>query len=144
MTQTKIINRPFNSPFNGILNSLLADMERNFGGTSNQHHKVPVNIFETADAYHLELLAPGRNKQDFSLSLEDGYLTISYTMPEISDNNVQFIHQEFTLPSFSRRFFLDEKVNTDNIQAKYENGILKVLLPKKVEAQPIQKQINIQ
>lgn len=143
MTQTKIINRPYNR-FNGVFNSLLADMERNFGQPVQQPYTAPVNIVETADAYHLELLAPGRSKEAFTLNLEDGNLVIAYKAPEATENKVQYARKEFTLPSFSRSFFLDDKVNTDNIQAKYEQGILKVWLPKKVEAQPVQKQISIQ
>ena len=144
MTQTKLIGRPFNHRFNGVFNSLLADMERSFGQAVQQPYTAPVNIVETAEAYHLELLAPGRNKEAFSLNLEDGHLVIAYKAPEATDSNIQYARREFTLPSFSRSFFLDDQVNTENIQAKYEQGVLKIWLPKKAVAQPVQKQISIQ
>lgn len=144
MTQTKFITRPYGNRFNGVFNSLLADMERSFGQAVQQPYTAPVNIAETADAFHLELLAPGRSKEAFTLNIEDGHLVIAYKAPEETANSIQFARKEFTLPSFSRSFFLDDKVNTDGIQAKYEQGILKVLLPKKAEAQAVQKQISIQ
>jgi len=107
MTQTKFINRPYGNRFNGVFNSLLADMERSFGQLQPQQTLVPVNIAETADAYHMELLAPGRNKTLFSLQVEEGNLTISYKTPESGQaQEITYSRKEFSLADFSRSFFL--------------------------------------
>lgn len=78
--------------------------------------------------------APGRNKADFTISLEKGLLTIGYEKKEETpDKETSTIRREFSLNSFKRSFSIDEKINTNGIQAKYENGLLKIYLPKKEE-----------
>jgi len=105
----------------------------------------PVNIHETADAYHLELSVPGRNKDDFKLSLENGQLTISFEKKEeAKTEDYKTIRREFSFRSFKRSFNLDDRIQTEAIEAKYENGVLKLLLPKKAQAKETVKQINVQ
>ena len=105
----------------------------------------PVNIHETTDAYHLELSAPGRSKEDFKLAIDGGQLTVSYEKKEEArTEDYKTIRKEFSFRGFKRSFNLDEKVNSDGIQAKYENGVLKLLLPKKEQVKESTKQITIQ
>ena len=105
----------------------------------------PVNIHETADAYHLELSAPGRSKEDFKLSLDNGQLTISFEKKEENrTEDYKTIRKEFSFRSFKRSFNLDDRIDTNGIQAKYENGVLKLLLPKTEEKKESVKQINVQ
>ena len=105
----------------------------------------PVNIHETTDAYHLELSAPGRNKEDFKLSLENGQLVVSFEKKEeASTEDYRTIRKEFSFRSFKRSFNLDDRIDTAAIQAKYENGVLKLLLPKKEEKKESIQQINVQ
>jgi HSP20 family protein len=90
----------------------------------------PVNIHETADAYHLELSAPGRSKEDFKLAIDNGQLTISFEKKEEGKTeDYKTIRKEFSFRSFKRSFNLDDRIDSNNIQAKYENGVLKLLLP---------------
>ena len=105
----------------------------------------PVNIHETADAYHLELSAPGRSKEDFKLAVEGGQLTVSFEKKEESKTeDYKTIRKEFSFKSFKRSFNLDDRINADGIQAKYDNGVLKLLLPKKEQVKESTKQINVQ
>jgi len=105
----------------------------------------PVNIHETADAYHLELSAPGRAKEDFKISVDNGQLVVSFEKKEeTKSEDYKTIRKEFSFKSFKRSFNLDERVDASGIQAKYENGVLKLLLPKKAEVKEAAKQINIQ
>lgn len=102
------------------------------------------NVSETSDAYQLELNVPGRNKEDFKVNIDKGLLTVSYEKKEENVNEVpRSIRREFSFGSFKRTFSLDEKVNTEAIQAKYENGILKIELPKKEEVKIEPKLIAI-
>jgi HSP20 family protein len=104
-----------------------------------------VNINETKEAYHLELNAPGRNKEDFAISLEKGLLTISYEKKAEAENkDYKTVRKEFSYSSFKRSFSVDDKINVAGIQAKYENGVLKVLLPKKEEVIVQPQSISIQ
>lgn len=105
----------------------------------------PANIYETNEGYHLELNAPGRNKEDFKISVEKGLLTISFEKKETAEHNAyKTIRKEFSYDSFKRSFSLDEKINTAGIQAKYEKGVLKVYLPKKEEVIVTPQEITIQ
>jgi HSP20 family protein len=104
----------------------------------------PVNIHETADAYHLELNVPGRAKEDFKITSENGLLTISYEKKQESKSEeFKTIRREFSYRSFKRSFNIDNGIDAEKIQAKYENGLLKLLLPKKAEAKESSKQIAI-
>lgn len=103
-----------------------------------------VNIIETDDAYHLSLNAPGRTKSDFVINVEKGILTISYEKPtQKEESKYKIIRKEFAYRSFKRSFSLDENINSETIEAKYENGVLQLLLPKKAVTTTTPKQIAI-
>lgn len=133
-----------------IANQIFDDLFFNFPtvwgrDTQSYNLNVPaVNIHETNEAYHIELNAPGRNKEDFKILVENNLLTISFEKTnQTEEKNYKTIRREFALNSFKRSFSLDEKVNADGIAAKYENGILQILIPKKEEIKLAAKQINI-
>lgn len=104
----------------------------------------PVNIYETNDSYHLELVAPGLKKEDFKINLEKDLLTISYEKKAENDNKDYKTHRsEFNVAGFKRSFSVDDKINGEGIEAKYENGLLKLYLPKKEEVKSLPKEITI-
>ncbi len=93
------------------------------------------NIKETKDAYNIELLVPGYNKESFSVKVEDSLLTISGEAKEEQlEEGAKFTRKEYTHTSFKRSFTLPKTIVADKIGAAYENGILKVTLPKLEEA----------
>ncbi len=142
MTLVKVNNRPFGNLFNDLLNEFPV-AARSFG---QELFAFPqTNIHETPEAYHLELNAPGRSKEDFKIQVEQGLLTISFEKKEENTQTDEYktIRREFEYKSFKRSFSVDDKIEVDGIQAKYENGVLKLLLPKKEESKPSTKQINI-
>ncbi|WNJ18006.1 Hsp20/alpha crystallin family protein [Pontibacter sp. G13] len=96
-----------------------------------------VNVKETDTAFEIELVAPGFTKEDFKLELEQEVLTLRAELQEDqTETEVTYTRREFTLKSFKRTFHLPESVNTEEIVAKYEQGILNVVLPKQPEAIP--------
>jgi HSP20 family protein len=108
------------------------------------HFSTAVNIHETKSGFHIELNAPGRNKEGFKINLEKGLLTISYEKTEeTEDKGYKTLRREFSTKSFKRTFNIDDNINIDGIQAKYENGLLNVFLPKKEEVKVQAKEINI-
>jgi HSP20 family protein len=137
-----------NNPANlGVLfDELFSGFPATWGKDANHAYSVPaVNIYETNEAYHLELNAPGRNKEDFKLNLEKGLLSISYEKKAETENKEhKTLRKEFSYNSFKRSFTVDEKINASAIQAKYENGVLKIVLPKKEEVIVAPQQIAIQ
>ncbi|ULQ53889.1 Hsp20/alpha crystallin family protein [Flavihumibacter fluvii] len=126
--------------FGAILDNLMQEFPAYLGREVSQANTtIPANIVETADGYHLELNAAGRNKEDFKVAIENGLLTIAYDQKEEAKaTDLKVVRKEFAINSFKRTFTVDEKIDAANIQAKYENGLLKLYLPKKeaVKAQP--------
>ena len=143
MTFVKLNNRSLLRTFDTVFTDLFSGLA---GGVNEALNTVPVNVHETKDAYHLEVSAPGLNKEDFAVNLDNGLLTISYEKKEEakSADDWKTLRREFNFRSFKRNFTLNDDVNAENIQAKYENGILKVYLPKTEPAQSGNRQINIQ
>ena len=93
-----------------------------------------VNIKETPDNYEVEVAAPGMKKKDFKVLLEGNTLTISSEMATQNEQTeeVRYTSREFSYQSFSRTFTLQKDVvDTEKIQAKYEDGVLQLLIPKK-------------
>ncbi|MCE3281960.1 MAG: Hsp20/alpha crystallin family protein [Chitinophagaceae bacterium] len=127
-----------------IFDDLLGNIPASWGRDMN-FSIPPVNIQETNDAYQLELVAPGLKKEAFKISLDKGVLSISYEHRQEEDTkDVKTHRKEFRSSSFKRSFTVDEKVNTEGIEAKYEDGILKLLLPKKEEVKVVPKEIAVQ
>jgi HSP20 family protein len=143
----QVNQRPVAKTWNGIVNELFHDLEQSLAPISaGASRNFPaINVLETQEGYHVELMAPGRNKAYFKLAVENNQLTVSYDAPEQEKKEgIKQIRREFTLGNFKRSFLLDEKVDSGNIQAKYEDGLLKIFLPKKEELKPAQITIDIQ
>ena len=94
-----------------------------------------VNVTEDKDFYKISLAAPGLEKKDFNIDVEGNMLTISSEKEEKKEEkNERLTRKEYNYSSFSRSFTLPEAVMTEKIEAVYEGGELKVMLPKKDEA----------
>jgi len=114
-----------------------------FGGIENGHTHVPaVNIKDNEKEFELYFAVPGFQKEDFNLELDNDMLTVSGTIDH-GDGNTDgnFNRREFTTTSFTRTFTLPETIDAGKINASYENGILKLTLPKKEEALPKPKRL---
>jgi HSP20 family protein len=132
--------------FDDFFNRDLANW--NTSNFSNTNTTIPaVNIKETADFYDVEVAAPGMNKKDFKVQLDGNILTISSERAEQQEDNNQqennwskkkeerYISREFSYQSFYRTFTLQKNVvDSDRIEARYEDGVLHLLIPKKEEA----------
>src|SRR5581483_11951476 len=94
-----------------------------------------VNIDENKESYTLSIAAPGLKKSDFEIDIEGNMISIGCEKEETTeDKDSRNVSKEYNYSSFYRSFTLPENVNRDNIDAKYEDGVLKVTLPKKEEA----------
>ena len=92
------------------------------------------DVKENMDSYELDIDLPGYKKEDVKAELKDGYLTISAaTKNEDSekDENGRYIRRERYFGSCSRSFYVGEEVSQEEIKAKFEDGILKISVPKK-------------
>lgn len=97
-----------------------------------------VNITEHKDAYEVSLAVPGMKKEDFKIDVDGNMLTISSEKEESKEEkDKKFTRKEYNYSSFSRSFTLPEEINREKIDAKYNNGILKISLPRKEEAKKL-------
>jgi HSP20 family protein len=94
-----------------------------------------VNIVESKDDYRIEVAAPGLDKSDFKIDLENNLLTISAEKEDKQEEkNEQYVRREFNYSSFSRSFTLSDVMSADKITAQHKDGVLHVIIPKKEEA----------
>ena len=111
------------------------------GGTTNVNSigtSIPaVNIHESEDSFKVEVAAPGKTREDFTIELDNDVLTISSEEKkenETTENDGRYTRREFSYTNFKRAFSLPETVNSEDISASYNNGVLEILIPKKEEA----------
>jgi HSP20 family protein len=91
----------------------------------------PMNMREDKNHYTLEVVAPGLKKDDFDITVIDGRLTVNCEKDGEAEYNVNgYTHREFSTTSFSRSLQLPKDIDDDHISANYENGILKIRLPR--------------
>ena len=115
--------------------------QRGFGRGSGYP---PVNIEEFDDRYEMSVFAAGFYKSDFQLKVKDHLLVVSASKEESEIvDNPSMKRQEFDPRGFKRVFELNEKINKEDISAVYEEGVLKVTLPKLAGAETYRKDIDI-
>ncbi len=90
--------------------------------------RAAVNIFKTENSYEMLVFAPGRIKEHFNLDVKGNELTVSYSPPE-GFPRPEWILREYSRGAFERTFTLNESIDTQNISAKYADGVLNVSLP---------------
>jgi HSP20 family protein len=100
------------------------------------------NVRETTDEYVIELAAPGMEKEEFKIEVQEDVIAIEGHHEESREERDEQIHRkEFKTTSFKRSFRLPQSVITDKVDAKYAHGILKLTLPKREEAKSIGKKL---
>jgi HSP20 family protein len=147
MTLVKLNRRPFASTFNNLVDELFRETPVVFRNDSSEPWKglAPVNIRETENSYELDVVAPGFEKSDFKVAVDDNILTISVEKKDEEKKETEKeIRKEYSFRSFKRSFTLDEKIDAGGIEAKYVNGVLTLNLPRKEEVKTASKQISIQ
>ena len=104
-----------------------------------------VNIKENESNFEIEVAAPGFQKQDFKVDIQNDVLNISAeTKDESTEEKDNYTRREFSYSSFNRSFSLPKNVKEENVQARYENGILKLKLEKAEKELPQKKSIAIE
>jgi HSP20 family protein len=135
MIHTKFNRKPFEGMLNSFVDELFTELPvfiKNEVNTGERKAFVPVNINETNKHYQLDVIAPGFEKADFKVNLDQNLLTISAEIKsETSENAGKQVRREYSFKSFKRSFTIDEKIDATNIEASYINGVLTLNLPKK-------------
>ena len=131
------------NPLSDMVNNLFDNDLGDFFG--KRFSDPAANIIESNDAFMLDLAAPGMAKDDFKINLENNILNISAEFEDQKrEEGKNYTRKEFYYGSFSRAFTLPKTIDLESIKADYEDGILKITLPKKQDAKvDIKKEIKI-
>lgn len=124
--------------FSSIMDEFFnGDPFMNLGGRAFSGNTPSVNVRETDNEYVLEVSAPGRKKDDFKIEIDKDRMTISSETKAEKEEKQEgkYTRREFSYTSFSRSFVLPQTVDKDKIDARYENGVLMLTVPKMEEAQ---------
>ena len=124
----------------------LANVDRRLYG-KNAGHIMKTDVQELDGNYELEIDLPGFKKDEINIKLEDGYMTISATKgldKEKKDKHGRIIRQERYAGAMSRSFYVGTGVRTEDVKAKFEDGVLKLDIPKKEMNLPGNNTINIE
>ena len=114
--------------------------------TSRAGQLPAVNICEDETSYQVDVVAPGFRKEDFKINMDDDLLTISAEQKQEQSeggDGRQYSRREYSYSSFTRSFQLPENTQADAINAKYEDGILKIAIPKTEQKPKPAKQITV-
>ena len=126
---------------NRIFQESASSREEGFNTTS---FVPPVDIYETEQNIVLKVEAPGLDQKDLDIRIENNTITIRGERKFEKETKEENYHRvERRYGSFQRSFGLPQTVNTENVTADYENGILKVTLAKRAEAKPKQIKVNV-
>lgn len=116
------------------------------GGGGGRTMKVPaVNITEHKDEYLVSMAVPGLKKEDFKIAIDGNMLTISSEKEEKKEEKDEnYTRKEYNYSSFSRSFTIPEVINQEKIDARYEDGVLKISLPRREQTKKVSsKQIVV-
>ncbi|MDC8001917.1 Hsp20/alpha crystallin family protein [Aequorivita todarodis] len=131
----------------GLLDNFLFDNKLDAFKNNYETFSIPtVNIIENLPNFVVELAAPGLQKEDFTIEVEEDTMKIASKKIETNKeetNDFSFIRREFNYKSFERSFKLPENIKVEDIQASYENGVLRVTIPKMEEKQALKKMVEI-
>lgn len=127
-------NDPFFSDFFDRRRTLMNLLDTN----GDMDFSPAMNIKEKEKEFEIELAAPGLQKEDFNITLEDGILTVSAQKEESKEEEKEgYVNKEFSYNSFSRSVSIPETVDEEkDVSAKYEDGVLRLKLQKKEDQEP--------
>ena len=111
-------------------------------GSKRETSLMKTDVKEMNGAYELEMELPGYTKEDVTAQLKDGYLTIQASRNATNDEKDakgNYIRRERYIGQCSRSFYVGETVKQEDIRAKFENGILKLTVPKIEEQKPVEE-----
>ena len=123
------------------------DIDRKLYG-KHAHHEMKTDVHEHDDHYEIDIDLPGFQKDELTLNLENGYLTVGAAKgldKEHKDKKGKVIRQERYAGAMRRTFYVGEALTEEDIHAKYENGVLSLTIPKKDQKElPEHKSIAIE
>lgn len=111
-------------------------------GKESKEDMMRTDIYEKDGVYHLEMDLPGFSKDNIQIDYDNGYITVEAKIEESNEEKGEYIHKEKFYGEYKRSFYLGD-IKEEEIKAQYQDGILKLTLPKQVEQPNTKKQIQI-
>ena len=134
---TQAFDRMFDQAFAPYSSGSMAN------GGSTGYQSLPVNIWETDDAYSAALLAPGVDEQSINVTVHDDTLAVEGELKFQTPQGSRVVWQEFAPVKFRRSLRLGSAVDAQRVEASYNNGVLLVSMPKVEHARPRQVQVHV-
>ena len=103
----------------------------------------PADLYETDEAYNVEMELPGFSRDDINVTIEQGMLTISGRRARESAEDENYHLRERSVGRFSRSFSLPASIEADDVEARFDEGLLKVTLPKAAEARTRKIEVDV-
>ncbi len=140
-----IMKKPVKDPMLALFDEFFRPLAPSLENQMGRLVVPAVNIIEDEKGVEIQLAAPGLKKEDFDVKIEDNILTISaHKEEEKLEEGATYIKKEFGYETFQRSFTLPDNVfDTDKVEAKYEDGVLKIYIPKLEEQQKKVKKVSI-
>ena len=138
----KSVNDEISSILNRHFDRFYPDYE--FNNNEPEKLVMPLEIREKSNEYDIRAELPGVKKEDLDISLNENYLTISATKSEEkNEDDKAYKKSEFSYGEFSRTVYLPQEIDADKIDAKLDNGILKIVAPKLNKEKEVTKKIEV-
>ena len=137
--------KPFSSDFfDNFFNDLSSRSVSEFLGTDFVNATPSINVIENDRSFEILVAAPGLEKNDFNVSVDNDQLIISASKEKEEKNeDEKFMRREFNYSSFKRSFHLSDKISREDMSASYKDGILTVTLLKTENEKDVRKTIEI-
>ncbi len=135
-----------NDEISSILNRHFDRFYPDYDFNNNEPEKMlmPLEIREKNNEYDIRAELPGVKKEDLDISLNENYLTISATKTEEkNEDDKSYKKSEFSYGEFSRTIYLPQEINAEKIEAKLDNGVLKIVAPKLNKEKEVTKKIEV-
>ena len=127
-----------------VLNETLGGLDWEYRDSAAASWVPPVDVFEEADSIRITAEIAGVKPEDVEISLEGNLLTVRGTKQQEAEENTERVHRyERTYGAFERAFTLPASVDSKDIKASYDNGVLTITLPKSEKAKPRQIQVEV-
>ena len=144
MSIVRYNNRTMTPGIFDFLSDVFGEDAVNMKRSTNSTMMPAVNIREKSDSFEIELAVPGLDKKDINVEVEKNLLKISANKEnEIKEEKDEFKRMEFSYRHFERSFLIPEEADAEKINAKSENGVLYIRLPKREEKMNVKKMIKV-
>ena len=118
----------------------LRRMEHEFNGIGGL---MRTDVKEDKEGYEVHIDLPGFKKEDVQITLKDGYMTVAASRVNEVEEGKKYLRRERYVGNVSRSFYVGEVLTEEDIKAKFENGVLKITLPKKEEVPKVEEPKHI-